>query len=85
MTASGASDARLAALSQALAEESISVRLVYTALVIDGAATAADLAADLGVSLPTAYRARDTLLEHDLIIVLPDPEDGRRRHYQLRK
>jgi DNA-binding MarR family transcriptional regulator len=85
MTASGVSDARLAALSQALADELISVRLVYTAFVIDGPATAADLVADLGVSHPTVYRARDTLLKHDLIAVVSHPEDGRRRYYQLRE
>jgi DNA-binding MarR family transcriptional regulator len=39
----------------------------------------------LGLSLPTVYRARDTLLKHDLIIVLPDSEDARRRYYQLRE
>lgn len=35
--------------------------------------TQADIAADLGLSLSTVYRAREILQKHDLIIIFPDP------------
>lgn len=72
-------------LPRCLREEPLSVRLVYLYLLEAESATTAELAADLALSNPTVYQARDALQEHDLLAAAPDPEDGRRRRYRLRK
>jgi DNA-binding MarR family transcriptional regulator len=61
----------------------VSVRLVYLHLRAVGSATVEQLVADLGLTPPPIYDARDTLQNHDLLTVVSDPEDGRRHRYAL--
>jgi len=77
-------DTRPARLPRCLREEPMSVRLVYLYLLEVESATAATLAADLALSMPTVYQARDTLRGYDLLATVPDPEDARRMRYRLR-
>lgn len=85
MTGTTAIDTRPARLPRDLREEPLSVRLVYLYLLEVESATAAELAADLALSFPTVYQARDTLREHDLLVAASDPDDGRRDRYTLRE
>jgi hypothetical protein len=70
-------------LPDALQDELVSVRLVYLHLRAVGSATVEWLVADLDLTRPPIYDARDTLQDHDLLTVVSDPEDGRRHRYAL--
>jgi DNA-binding MarR family transcriptional regulator len=72
-------------LPRCLRDEPLSVRLIYLYLLEAESATAAELAADLALSMPTVYQARDTLQAHSLLATVPDPDDGRRRRHRLRE
>jgi DNA-binding MarR family transcriptional regulator len=81
---SESAERRGARLPAALRDEPLSTRLVYLYLCEVEAATAAELATDLALSLPTVYQARDALREAGLLVVASDPRDGRRDRYALR-
>lgn len=62
----------------------ISARLVYLVLRIGGPATKQQIRASTGLSGEAARSALSALIDNDVVIRRPDPEDGRRSRFVLK-